>query len=150
MPDLLNPKKSIESSRQWLPPYNIERRIRFSIGLLAGSGPSLRRRASSHWHVPLSRTRRSKSPPITTDTLAVPIAVATTAMDMAKNTIGQKTAMATDGPMVMDMGVAGVHSRHPSSRGSEFISWRNLRQGRIPRLEFDRHNRSAAHGTKKV
>ena len=48
----------------------------------------------------------------TADMLAVPIAVAIMAMDMAMATTAHITAMATDGPiMVMDMGVAGVTER---------------------------------------
>ena len=47
--------------------------------------------------------------PTTTDTIAVPIAVAITAMDMVMATTAHITARATDVPiMVMDMGVTGA------------------------------------------
>ena len=54
-----------------------------SVGLFAGSGPPTPPCPRSRWIVPLSRTRRSKRLPTTTDTPGVPIAVAITAMDMA-------------------------------------------------------------------
>ena len=59
----------------------------------------------SHWIVPLSRTRRSKRLPTTTDTPGDIIAVTITAMAITMATTGHITGMATAGPiMVMAYG----------------------------------------------
>ena len=108
-----------------------------SVGLLAGSGPA-------HAAMPtLALDRSAVAAPqlkrlptdATADTIAVPIAVAITAMDMATATDAHITAMATAGPiMVMDMGVAGVTERGRSPiliRGFNRSRWRP-RPGRFP------------------
>ena len=81
----------------------------------------------SRWIVPLSRTRRSKRLPTTTDTPGDIIAVVITAMDMA--TDAHIMAMATTDPttVVMDMGVAGATERqeHRSSHSAAGSAPRN-------------------------
>ena len=59
-------------------PMDLGTGLLLSVGLLAGSGPAHCPR--SHWIVPLSRTRRSKRLPTTTDTPGDIIAVTITAM----------------------------------------------------------------------
>ena len=94
-----------------LPPHDIKR---LSVGLLTASGPT-------HAAMPTLALDRSAVADTAIEKVAYyhryarrSIALAITVMDMAITTIDHITAMATDGPMVMDMGVAGVtKTPHP-------------------------------------